>query len=256
MNKNYPNRPVAYVTVKKNRQKVYGDSVYLNDKTEFELELFNPTSDVYLAKISLNGKSISNSGIILYPGKREYLERYIDEPRKFKFDTYEVEDSDEAKNATKNNGLVEVTFYKEDNTPPYQITYTNNTDYAHWIDPYNQSPTVGPYNNGITTGNAVYCSNNLNEASFTSDVDVNYLAVSQDSVETGRIDKGAYSNDKFASVDKTFEAYMSNQITYRIIPISQKNIVTDDIRIYCTSCGTKRRNGTWEFCPKCGTRYQ
>ena len=57
--------PSAFITVRKQRQKQNGKNVYLHDRTEFEIELHNPTNDSILAKISLNGNRISNSGIIV-----------------------------------------------------------------------------------------------------------------------------------------------------------------------------------------------
>lgn len=56
----------ANITVKNNRVKVYNDnSVYLKSGQEFEIELFNGNTSTVLAKISINGKQISNSGPLL-----------------------------------------------------------------------------------------------------------------------------------------------------------------------------------------------
>jgi len=54
----------------------------LNDGDEFEIELFNPKTNPVLAKISINGKRISERGIILNPGQRVFLERFLDSPEK------------------------------------------------------------------------------------------------------------------------------------------------------------------------------
>ena len=59
----------AHITTNRNRFKVYGDSIYLKDQQKFEIELFNPNSISYLAKIKINGNEISNSGILLKPGQ-------------------------------------------------------------------------------------------------------------------------------------------------------------------------------------------
>ncbi len=109
---------LASVCVKKNRLRTYGTNVYLKDKQEFEIELFNPTSKNRLAKIFVNGDEISGSGLVLRPGQRIYLERYITTPRKFRFDTYTVDGSPESIKATESNGLVEVYFYDEEVAPP------------------------------------------------------------------------------------------------------------------------------------------
>jgi len=91
-----------------------GTNVYLKSGQEFEIELFNPTQHNILAKIYINGEAVSETGLIIKPGRREWLERYIDKPRKFKFDTYEVEaGNSDVKAAIKNNGSIKVEFYKE-----------------------------------------------------------------------------------------------------------------------------------------------
>lgn len=74
--------PQSFITKGKQRLKQHIDTVYMNNGDEFEIELFNPTQQKVLAKIELNGKSIG-SGIIVRPGERVFLERYLDEARKF-----------------------------------------------------------------------------------------------------------------------------------------------------------------------------
>jgi hypothetical protein len=59
-------------------------TVYLNNGDEFEIELFNPTISKVMAKIDLNGISIG-PGVVLRPGERVFLERYINEAKKFLF---------------------------------------------------------------------------------------------------------------------------------------------------------------------------
>ena len=124
------------ITRNRNRAKIYGDSVYLKDGENFEIELFNPTTVRVLAKITINGNSISSSGIVLKPGERVYLERFIDTNNKFVFETYEVENSNESLNAIRNNGLITVDFYQEiftnnnitlDNNFYFYPTFTTNS---------------------------------------------------------------------------------------------------------------------------------
>ena len=98
----YPT-PSSYITKGKQRIKQFGSKVYLKDKDNFEIELFNPTTGTILAKIKLNGKYASNSGIVLRPGERVFLERYLDSNNKFEFSTYEVSKGVEAQNAIRNN---------------------------------------------------------------------------------------------------------------------------------------------------------
>ena len=98
----------------KGRKSIKNGKVFLNDGDEFEIELFNPLTVSVLADIKLNGQSISKTGLVVKPGQRVYLDCFIDDRKKFKFSTYEIENSEEAIEATQNNGLLEVFFYKED----------------------------------------------------------------------------------------------------------------------------------------------
>lgn len=105
--------PQSFITKNKQRVKQYVDTVYLENGDEFEIELFNPTQNKVLAKIELNGVSIG-SGIILRPGERVFLERYLNEPKKFKYETYFVDGNDASvESAIQRNGDVIVSFYNE-----------------------------------------------------------------------------------------------------------------------------------------------
>lgn len=135
--------PIAHICINKSRVKIYDKEtdpkVYLSKQTEFQIELFNPTTDVVLAKISLNGKAISQGGLVLNPGQRVFLDRYIDVAKKFLFDTYEVSgQSEEVKKAIENNGDIKVEFYRE----RQPINYGNPI----WIN--GSSLSIGSYNTG------------------------------------------------------------------------------------------------------------
>ena len=113
-----PAVPTANLAVNKSRIKIYNKqgempTYYLQKGQEFQIELFNPTTDVVLAKIILNGKAISQGGLVLNPGQRVFLERYLDVAKKFLFDTYEVANTKEVKAAIENNGDFKVEFFKE-----------------------------------------------------------------------------------------------------------------------------------------------
>lgn len=110
--------PTANLAVNKSRIKLYNKqgempTYYLQKGQEFQIELFNPTTDVVLAKITLNGNPISQGGLVLNPGQRVFLERYLDIAKKFLFDTYEVSNTKEVQKAIENNGDFKVEFFKE-----------------------------------------------------------------------------------------------------------------------------------------------
>ena len=46
--------PCAYITKEKQRVKQFGQSVYLKDGSEFEVELYNPSRKNVLSKIKIN----------------------------------------------------------------------------------------------------------------------------------------------------------------------------------------------------------
>src|SRR6516225_3620159 len=102
--------PTANITINKSRIRLYNKNTgappiyYLQKGQEFEIELFNPTQETILAKIHLNNTPLSQGGLVLRPGERVFVERYLDVPRKFFFDTYEVQNFGEAKKAIVKNG--------------------------------------------------------------------------------------------------------------------------------------------------------
>ena len=51
--------PSAYISKDRKRLKQFGQTVYLNNGDEFQLELFNPSSTTVLAKFNLDGSYIS-----------------------------------------------------------------------------------------------------------------------------------------------------------------------------------------------------
>jgi len=258
--------PMAYVTVNKGRKKMKNEVVFMDNGTEFEIELFNPTQNTVLSKISINNKLISYSGIVLRPGERVFLERYLDNPSRFKFETYSVNgNAEEIKEAIEKNGLIKVEFYNEDTTPLYtpQLnlwkpngvrTFTDNwssiggQDYGTMYC----STSIGTtYNTGLNTTltSSVAGSNEP----FCSKVKKKSIK----STETGRIEQGSHSEQSFQTVSKKFYSYTTNVIEYHIKPTSQMPIEVKDINKmgkYCTKCGRKGKP-TDNFCAGCGNRY-
>ena len=112
---NYSNMSAIAVnkSLLKEYQTSYGRTVYLDKDSEFQIKLFNPTTETVAAEVFVNEKSLGEK-IIIRPGQLIWLERYLDEAKKFRFDTYEVDASiEEVKQAIRNNGDIKVKFYKE-----------------------------------------------------------------------------------------------------------------------------------------------
>jgi hypothetical protein len=228
-------KPTAHITKKKSRLKVYnGHVVFLNDKDNFEFEIHNPTQKSILCKIKLNGEYISTSGIVIKPGQRVFLERFLDTNNKFEFSTYEVKDTSANRTAIDLNGDVRIEFYNEQTN---HIPIFNNV--GTWVNGYGATTTGSPYYGDIT-----FTSSNSIGANTS------YLS---NTIETGRVEKGNKSNQQFTNSYQNFEYNVSHQISLKILPLDNKNKTTDDIKHYCTECGSKAKK-SHKFCPSCGNK--
>ena len=150
--------PTANLAINKSRLKVYNKksevpTYYLEKGQEFQIELFNPTNGNILAKISLNGKPIAQGGLVLRPGERAFLDRYIDVARKFKFDTYEVANTSEVRKAIEDNGDFKVEFYSEYIPPVVEPTLDINDFNVYYDGMMNQNTFGGPNIRGIVNNN-------------------------------------------------------------------------------------------------------
>ena len=249
-------KPTAHITKKKSRLKIYnGNVVFLNDKDNFEFEIHNPKQTSVLCKIKLNGQYISTSGIILRPGQRVFLERFLDSNNKFEFSTYEVKDTSENRDAIDLNGDVMVEFYDEQEVRIYPHLSGGN-----WGSGWTTINTGSPYYGDITfTNNSsnAYFTNTSSVVGETNTFEVpNIRSVkSKKSIETGRVEKGEKSNQQFtkSSSNQNFNFWVSNFITFKILPLGNKNVTTDDIKHYCTECGIKTKS-KYKFCPSCGNK--
>jgi hypothetical protein len=248
-------KPTAHITKKKSRLKVYnGHVVFLNDKDNFEFEIHNPTQKSVLCKIKINGEYISTSGVVIRPGQRMFLERFLDTNNKFEFSTYEVKDTSLNRTAIDLNGDVRIEFYDESKIVNYpHLSGGNwNTGWSHIIN------TGSPYYGSMTFTNnssSAYFSNTSSVVGETNTFEVpNIRSVkSKNSIETGRIEKGEKSKQQFTNSYNNFEYNVSHQISLKILPLGTKNKTTDDIKHYCTECGVKTKS-KYKFCPSCGNK--
>ena len=264
---NHVEKPSAWVVSSdKGRKSIKNGKVYLKDKEEFQIELFNPLTDCVLADIKLNGNTISQSGLVIRPGERFYLDCFVDDNKKFVFNTYEVEDNQSTKIAISKNGMLEVFFYKE--SVVSLKNWRNRFDrvivekyypvhYPHYHPYWYTTPNVycgtttgglsgtttgGYYTNGLntTTTNTAYYSNpNLQpiNSTYTAGINISDLGnmttttnYSTNSIETGRVEKGSKSNQKFEEVDMDFEKFHISSIVLQLLPESVKPVDTKDLK--------------------------
>jgi ribosomal protein L40E len=286
-----PMAPTANLTVNKSRLKVYKNAgelptYYLQKGQEFSIEIFNPTTHTILAKIILNGNPISQGGLVLKPGERVFLDRYLDVAKKFMFDTYEVSKSEEVKQAIAKNGDFKVQFFRERQPNLFLGINTTNNCGGGILRGNTYNPIVGTTTSGYvgqTTTNVTYTSG-ISPQSFTN---VNYSSPIHDGlatmdcmeqdfsreielsepkslnsnnkyrskVETGRVEKGSDSKQIIKTVDLIFEYSAFHTVEYKMLPVSQKINTSEDINIkrYCTKCGAKTSKDD-KYCSKCGNK--
>ena len=239
---------LAKIAINKSLLKEFHNSqneriVYLNDGDEFQIQIFNPYTYVIGVALSFNSNNIDNSNLLVVrPGERIWLDRYLNDNRKFKFYTYEVNNSNDVKKAIANNGILNVYFYKEKEYNPYYISKLTYIEPA--IDVYysaNSIPTT------ITTS-CSSCSSNDNNIKNT------VLSSFASTIETGRIEKGNISNQKFDNYYGNFESWYFKQETIKLLPQSQKQINSSDLKKkYCYNCGKKIKS-EFKYCPNCGAK--
>ena len=230
-------KPTAHITKKKSRLKVYnGNTVFLGDKDNFEFEIHNPTQKSVLCKIKLNGEYISTSGVIIRPGQRVFLERFLDTNNKFEFSTYEVKDTSLNRTAIDLNGDVRIEFYNEQTYQHYP-----HLSGGDWGSGWSTINTGSPWYGDIT-----FTTSNSAPTAYYS----NTSSVSN-TIETGRVEKGEKSKQQFTNSYQNFEYNVSHQISLKILPLGTKNKTTDEINHYCGECGTKTKS-KYKFCPSCG----
>lgn len=271
----------------KEYQTSYGRTVYLDKDSEFQIKLFNPTTETIGADIVINGKSLGEK-LVIRPGQIIWLERYFNEARKFRFDVYEVDAKAEAvKEAIRNNGDIQVRFYKE--RPRQTVWYSNPTYFG-----YTKSiPTTLDYDYGIRCSdggvklNSMVNTSQLSASSVDStSIDSNLtfglhdqqlisatcdsfsatkginngnmlkrkatFSADNQTMETGRVERGGYSDQKFMEIDIDFEVFSFVTEEIKLLPKSQKPVFKEDLqKLYCTECGRKVKP-KFKYCPFCG----
>lgn len=254
--------------------------VYLEDGDEFQIQIFNDQTTEIGARIFVNNEPIGNSYLVIKPGERVWLDRYLDRALKFKFKTYEVNgNSRDVQRAIANNGIVKVMLYRKNST--YTITSTTIQDtIQEWPfhmepEPY-WSPKIYYCNNTLGLDDTVKCSTTAGNGfvsctatSATFDNATNYNEPTQikatlgptklfnsNKVETGRISEGGHSNQEFDYVNMSFDSWAFATETIHILPKSTKPVQSSDLqKVYCTNCGRKIKT-KFKYCPYCGNEVE
>lgn len=268
---------LAKIAISKNLIKEYKSSnsertVYLNDGTEFQIYLKNPYQTHLGIKISVNNKSIGNM-LVLRPGQSFWLDRFLNDNKKFLFSTYKVEDTNEMRYAINNNGKVKIEFFHEkENSYNSNPIFTKIYDDNKWLK-YDYTISTGGTRlcNDVNTcyySNSIYpdCSaantitaNTANSVTIglsrqSIDKNANSKVDHNPSLETGRVEKGGRSDQEFDVCDIDFDYYPFQTESILILPNSRKQIrVEDTRRKYCSQCG-KKVSPKDKFCSNCGAK--
>ena len=275
---------LAKIAISKNLIKEYKSSesertVYLNDGTEFQIHLKNPYQDHLGIKIYVNNKSIGNM-LVLKPGQSCWLDRFVNEKKRFLFSTYEVENTGEMRYAINKNGRVKIEFYheKEETSSltwgpyyksyhidgPYYNFYSTSTGYVSNVNSVNTMLNSVVDVNNSYTGSAPISTSELSSSAST--IELNATVPDKPkrkgltrqeidcTIETGRVEKGSVSNQEFETCDISFQYWPFKTEEILILPNSRKQIrVEDTRRRYCSQCG-KKVSPKDKFCSNCGAR--
>ena len=110
------NQNLAKLAIKKSLLKEYSNSeysriVYMKNNSEFQIQIFNPYTYTIGVNIIIDNKSLGQT-LVLKPGERIWLERYLNEANKFLFSTYEVNgNSKQVQQAIAKNGEIKLEFF-------------------------------------------------------------------------------------------------------------------------------------------------
>ncbi len=215
------NLPGAWIVNPKDkgRKSIKGDKIYLDNGQEFEIEIFNPLKESVLADIRLNGNSICKSGLVVKPGQRIYLDCFVDDRKKFIFQTYNVDGTQESLDAIADNGLMEVFFYKEQ-----AVTLQNWNDRFHKVIIHEYHPVYYPvyprwYPTYYTLGSSTITTCNstgtltINANQFLGETSV-YNSSTSD-VYGGVLNNGSYGGSSFTNCSLTSGS--SNNVYYNSV---------------------------------------
>ena len=259
---------LAKIAISKNLIKEYKSSnsertVYLNDGTEFQIYLKNPYQTHLGIKIYVNNQAIGSNMLVLRPGQSFWLDRFLNDNKKFLFSTYDVENTAEMKYATNNNGKVKIEFYHEKEETPYISVIEPLKTNFDWTN-YNITCTSAMSSNeprstySCSTGDignlSANAATNSKLRSMSYSTSVSTTKTDDSYLETGRVEKGGVSRQEFEYCDIKFDYYAFKTENILILPTSRKQIRAEETRRrYCSQCG-KKVHPKDRFCSNCGAK--
>lgn len=247
--------------------KEFKDTVYVPYGSEYEIRIKNLNTVRALVKISIDGKDVTEAGLVIGPGQTIDLERSIangnlEKGNKFKFieRTAQIEDH---RGIELEDGLVSITYQYEKPRPvvvrvpvihEYYPRYPRYYDWHNW--PHDRIFT------SCSTGGGTYAYNNIaRSAASNSAGDAGTLSqfseTTHDSNEVGITVPGSVSEQKFQTVDNFEVEEATFSMVLKLLgqtatKTAVKEAVTVRAKPKCTTCGHLNRV-TNKFCSSCGT---
>jgi len=148
--------------------------------------------------------------------------------------------------------------YSNTNTSPIvgssNLNSSINDNVSYNFSNNSVSNSISQINDGSFNINSIVGGNTF-QAKYSSDTNSDLSSYfSTDKMETGRVEKGETSSQKFEDIDLDFEKYHISSVFYQILPESQKPVETSELKKkFCSDCGHKLK-GTEKFCPECGEK--
>ena len=133
------------------------------------------------------------------------------------------------------------------NNPNIGWTTTGSPYYGNLFTTTSTSSTNMLYNNTSLT------SGTISTNSFLNNLDKPKKSTRQ--LETGRVEKGSNSDQSFTYDNSSFYTFPFQTNWWKLKPQSTKPLVAEDLVVYCTECGSKRKKDNHKFCPHCGTKF-
>lgn len=280
---------IVNVLVNNDRQKKHpkasdaNPNIYLKDGEEFELEFISQYKKQIGITISINGKLLSDRRLLIDPGERIILDRFIENNKRLKFSTYDlgVEDdeyTEQSKTVYEESdmGQIEVNVYKTSNIQPINepyiynsftngngnIMYTNMTSTGdpNVIGSYVRTPLDPNYKSFFSSEISFDFKLDNNTYSIENDIKESKMkkkqrfdSIIEKTVEGGKITEGSVSGQKFVNTEVILDTLSTETVRIRLKPLSTKPITKKDLVCYCTNCGKKAKQ-QHNFCSSCGTK--
>ena len=271
------------------------DTVLIPFGTEYSILIKNMHTVRALVNVYIDGRNVTEGGLVIFPGRETTLERGIDNGNltvgnKFKFieRTGAVE---EHRGVKLEDGLVRIEYSFEFKTPPLQQYYggvlydsfhTNKHYATNNVSGSMLSNVSGSSHSLIAPTGAGSISSYVaqNAASATAvkpsvtqgQVNAAYAAQAQASAKTTRSVDSVPENDAGITVagsksDQKFEyaaSFMTDGFNhvmiFKLLGETESNkVITQPVTVAakpkCTSCG-RQNKATAKFCTECGTHLQ